>query len=289
MENLKGIVLMVAAMAGFAIEDMFVKAASALLPIGQIILILGVAGTAVFSLLTLRGGHRLLSRDLFHWPVMLRNLSELVATMCFVSAIVLTPLASASAILQATPLAVTLGAALFLKAQVGWRRWSAIVVGFLGVLLVIRPGMEGFQPASLLAVIAVFALAARDLATRVMPKTISNMQLSAYGFASVIPVGVAMLLLGDGPAPMPPMVLLQMGCASVAGILGYYAITAAMRVGEIAVVTPYRYARLLFALLIGAVVFNEQPDAWMITGAALIIGSGLYTLAREARLRRKRV
>lgn len=287
MDNLRGILLMVAAMAGFAIEDMFIKSTSAVISVGQILVILGIAGAAIFSVLALRQGHRILSRDLLRPPVMLRNAAELLGTMCFVSAVALTPLASASAILQAMPLAVTLGAVLFLGEPVGWRRWSAIIAGFLGVLLVIRPGMAGFEPASLLAVVAVFALAARDLSTRVIPKSVSTMQLSAYGFAAVVPVGLIMRAFSGGPAPMSGLTLLQLAGACVAGVLGYYALTAAMRVGEIAVVTPYRYSRLLFALIIGLLVFDEHPDSWTLAGAALIMGAGLYTLLRETRLRRR--
>src|SRR6056297_1156247 len=166
MENLRGSVLMVVAMAGFALEDMFIKRLSLDLPVGQILVFLGTGGAVIFGLGALARGHRLFSRDLLAGQVLLRNLGELIGTIGFVTALALTPLSSASAILQATPLALTLGAALFLKEAVGWRRWSAILVGFAGVLMVIRPGLEGFEPASLFAVQAVFGLAMRDLATR---------------------------------------------------------------------------------------------------------------------------
>jgi drug/metabolite transporter (DMT)-like permease len=288
MDNLRGIVLMVAAMAGFALEDMFIKHVSRSLPIGQILLVLGTGGALIFSALALRQGRRLISRDLFTWPVLLRNAGEMIGTMGFILAIALTPLSSASAILQATPLAVTLGAALFLGESVGWRRWSAIGLGFLGVLMVIRPGLSGFEPASLFAVQAVFGLALRDLATRVTPPKVTSLQLSTYGFATLVPLGAVMLALGpDAAQPMPAPVALRLAGALGFGVVSYYAIVAAMRMGEVSVITPFRYSRLIFALIIGTLVFGERPDGWTLAGAALIIGSGLYTFAREAQLRRR--
>ena len=195
MENLRGSLLMVAAMAGFALEDMFVKELARGLPIGMVLALLGLGGSTIFGILAKIRGDRLISRDLLAGPVLLRNFSELLGTMCFVSAIALTPLAQASAILQATPLAVTLGAALFLGEQVGWRRWSAILVGFIGVMIVIRPGTEGFSSLSLLAVAAVVGLAARDVATRRVAKSVSSMQLATYGGAAVVQAGFVMAWL----------------------------------------------------------------------------------------------
>jgi drug/metabolite transporter (DMT)-like permease len=288
MDNLRGIVLMVAAMAGFALEDMFIKHVSASLPVGQILLVLGTGGAVIFSALALRKGARLISRDLISRPVLLRNAGELIGTLGFVLAISLTPLSSASAILQATPLAVTLGAALFLGEQVGWRRWSAIGIGFSGVLMVVRPGLEGFEPASLFALQAVFGLALRDLATRATPRTVTSLQLSAYAFAMLVPLGATLLLFGAGGLqPMPAPTVLKLSGALGFGVISYYAIVAAMRMGEVSVITPFRYSRLVFALFIGTLVFGERPDGWTLAGAALIIGSGLYTFAREAQLRRR--
>ncbi|TCP42301.1 DMT family transporter [Rhodovulum marinum] len=288
MDNLRGIALMVAAMAAFALEDMFVKTVAQSLPVGQILLTLGAGGASAFALMALARGQRLWSRALLTRPVLLRNLGEVVGTLGFVYAIALTPLSSASAILQATPLVVTLGAALFMGAEVGWRRWTAIGVGLCGVLLIIRPGLSGFQPASLFAVMGVFGLALRDLATRATPRTVGSLQLSAYGFGMLVPLGVLLLIFGTGPAPVDGAVALRLGAALVMGVAGYYAIVEAMRMGEVAVVTPFRYTRLLFALVIGVLAFGERPDAATLTGAAIIIASGLYTLWRERALSKAR-
>lgn len=284
MDNIRGITLMIAAMAGFALEDMFVKSASARLPVGQILMILGFFGALAFALMLRRHGQRLLSPAILCAPVLLRNLGELLAATGFVTAIALTPISSASAIIQATPLAVTLGAALFLGADVGWRRWSAIAAGMAGVLMIIRPGLAGFQPESLYAVLGVIGLALRDLSVRRIPKTVSSLQLSAYGFATLVPLGAVMLLLGKGPQPLDPLLSLQLGGALIMGVAAYYAIVEASRLGDVAVVTPFRYSRLLFALVIGVLVFNERPDFWTLLGAAIIIGSGLYTFMRERAL-----
>lgn len=287
MENLRGSLLMVAAMAGFALEDMFVKSLSRQMPVGEVLALLGLGGTVIFATLALMRGDRLISRDLLAPAVIGRNLSEIVGTAFFVSAVAFTPLAQASAILQATPLAVTLGAALFLGETVGWRRWSAILVGFAGVMIVIRPGTEGFSALSLLAVAAVAGLAARDVITRRVPRTISSMQLATYGFAAVIPAGLVMAAAQGSPVLPRPLDLAQIGGALVFGTAGYYALIAAMRLGEVAVITPFRYTRLIFAVLIGWAVFAERPDGYTLIGGAVIVGSGLYTLARQRALARK--
>lgn len=286
MNNLRGILLMVASMAGFAMEDAFIKAASATVPVGQILVFLGLGGTTIFGTLAMSRGLRLLSPMVLQRPVLLRNLSEMVATMTFVSAIALAPLSTVSAILQATPLAVTLGAALFLGAEVGWRRWTAILVGLAGVLLIIRPGAADVEPGLVLAVISVVFLAARDLATRAVPASVPSMLLATYGFASIVPAGAGLLLVSGGAVVPDPQAALALAGALAVGVFAYYAIVAAMRVGDIAVVTPFRYSRLLFAVAIGVVVFGERPDAATLAGAAIVIASGLYTLIREARLAR---
>lgn len=280
---------MVAAMAGFALEDVLFKLMAATLPIGQVLAMVGAGGGLVFSVITLLGGKSVLSPALLSRPVLLRNLSEAAGSSAFVLALALTTLSSASAILQATPLAVTLGAALFLGESVGWRRWSAIGVGFAGVLLIIQPGTAGFTPASLWAVAAVFLLGFRDLCSRAVPPQISSVQLAAWGFLSLVPAGLAMmLLLGTSPVSLAAPDAVRLAAILVVGCLGYYALVAATRTGEVSAVVPFRYTRLVFALLLGYFVFGERPDALMLAGAALIVGTGLYTIWRSALRMRER-
>lgn len=289
-ENLRGSLLMVAAMFGFALEDVLIKQMAGSLPMGQVIALIGCGGALNFGMLAIVRGQRLLAPTLLSRPVLLRNFAEAVAAASFVAAIVLATLSSASAILQTTPLALTLGAALFLGESVGWRRWTAIGVGFVGVMLIIQPGLSGFVPASLLAVVAVAAVALRDLASRAIPADVTGVQLAAWAFTALIPTGLLMML-GMDTAPVVPAGpdLVRLAGAFVVGGIGYYALVAATRTGEVAVVVPFRYSRLVFAMILGALIFGERPDPLMLTGAALIMGAGLYTIWREARIRAKPV
>jgi len=280
-ENLVGILMMVGAMAAFAIEDTFIKKLAVGMGTGQILIFLGIGGFAIFALIAKRQGKDVFSKELLHPAILLRNFGEIMGTSGYVLAVVLTPLSSASAILQATPLAVALGAALFFGQAVGWRRWLAIIVGFVGVLIIIRPGLEGFQPASLFAVQGVIGLSIRDLATRAVPTRVSSMVLSAFGFGVVFPVGVIIMLF-EGPPIVPDSTQsLFIAAALIVGPVGYYMIVAAMRVGEVAVVTPFRYIRLVFAMILGVLVFDEVLDFWTLFGAGIIISSGLFTIYRE--------
>jgi drug/metabolite transporter (DMT)-like permease len=285
MDNMRGALLMVLAMLGFALEDMFIKLLAGAVSVGQIMVMLGLGGSLAFGAVVIAQRRALFSRDMLTLPIGLRALGEMVGAVCFISAITLTSISSASAILQATPLVVTSGAALFLGETVGWRRWSAIIVGLCGVLLIIRPGMASFEILSLLALSAVFCLALRDLATRRVPPGISTMQLSFLGFVVIIPAGLALMLFsGDTAVRLTGLELVYFLGALGIGLFAYYAIVAATRIGEVSFVTPFRYARLLFALLIGVTVFGESPDALTLTGAAIIVASGIYTVWRERRL-----
>lgn len=287
MDNLRGIGWMILAMAGFAIEDAFIKQAALSIPTGQILMVIGAGGGLVFAALARRHGIRLVAPVLLSRAVMTRNLTEMAGTLGFVTAITLIPLATASAILQATPLVITMGAALIFAEPVGWRRWSAILVGFAGVLIIIRPGFSGFEAEALWAVLAVFGLAGRDLAARAVPAAIPNLQLASYGFLMLIPTGLILLAFSGGAAwPDPVTWLLLLGAVAV-GIIAYYSITTASRTGDVAVVTPFRYSRLPFALAIGFLFFAEVPDAATYAGGVLIVGSGLYTFVRERRLARE--
>ena len=284
MENLRAIALMVLSMAGFAVEDMLIKYIALEMPTGQFLMLIGAGGALIFTLMAWKQGQAVLSADFLRPTIIIRNLGEVIGTLGFVTALVLTPLSSASAILQATPLAVTLGAALFLKEAVGWRRWSAILIGFGGVVAVIRPGLDGFQPASLFAVLGVIGLATRDVATRATPADISSLVLSAHGFGMLVTAGAVLLWIRGGAIAPSAQGYSLLFAALIIGVSAYYALTLSMRLGDVAVVTPFRYVRLVFALFIGVTVFHEQPDVWTLSGAAIIILSGLYTFFRERQL-----
>ncbi|SFR37756.1 EamA-like transporter family protein [Yoonia tamlensis] len=287
MDNFRGSILMVAAMLGFAFEDMFIKLIADALHVGQILMMLGAGGGIIFALIAHRYGDKLWSRDLLHPIVMIRNAGEIIGTFGFVTAIALTPISSASAILQATPLAVTIGAALFLGETVGWRRWLAVCIGLGGVLLVLRPGLDGFDANSLFAVQGVIGLAIRDLATRRVPAGVTSRQISTYAFLVLVPVGAVVMAFSGTAMVVPNGVdALRLVAAIVVGVIAYYMLVAATRIGQMSLIAPFRYTRLVFALTIGIVVFGETIDALTLIGAAIIVTSGIYTLWREARLRR---
>jgi len=288
MDNMRGSILMVAAMAGFAIEDMFIKAASKALPVGLILILFGLGGMIGFILLTLRRGEPLFHPALLSRPLILKAVFEVLGRLGYTLALALTPLSSASAILQATPLVVVAGAALVFGEKVGWRRWLAILVGFAGVMVILRPGASGFEAASLCAVLGTLGFAGRDLATRAAPKVLSNVQLGIYGFLALIPTGAVMLAFSGGAVMPQATDWGYLAGATLFGVAAYYWLTSAMRIGDVSVVTPFRYTRLVFAIILGTLVFAERPDAATLIGSAIVIASGLYTLMRERRLARDR-
>ncbi len=280
-DNMNGIVLMLAAMALFAVEDLFLKWAAADLPLGQIILISGAFGAPVFALMARARGQRVLVKDAVHPAVLLRNLGEMVGTASFVAALAAVPLGTVAAVLQAMPLAVTLGAALVYGERVGWRRWTAIAVGFLGVLLVIQPGADGFRVESLLVLVTVIGMSVRDLASRSIPPSVTTAQVSAWGLMAVAVLGLLMLPFTGGARAVTGSESLILAGALVFGTAGYWAVTAATRTGAVAVVALFRYARLIFSMTLGVMFLAERPNALTLLGAALIVASGLYAFARE--------
>ncbi|WP_255415622.1 DMT family transporter [Tropicimonas sp. IMCC34043] len=286
-DNLRGAAFMVAAMAGFALEDMSLKGAAQSLPVGQVMMLFGLGGTLAFALLARQKGEPLLHPDMVAPRMLLRMVAESTGRLFYTLAIALTPLVSASAILQATPLVVVAGAALLFGETVGWRRWAAILAGLAGVLLILRPGLSGFEPASVLALLGMLGFAGRDLATRAAPKRLSNAQLGLCGFAVIAPTG-ALLLVVMGARPVWNVAAFGMvGAGVLVGVAAYSLLTAAMRCGEVSVVTPFRYTRLLFGIALGILVFGERPDAAMLAGSAIVLAAGLYTLLRDRRASRR--
>ena len=290
MHNLRAAVLMVLAMAAFACEDALLKALSGAIPTGQLLAVIGFAGMAVFGLWIAISPEGLRLRNLLRPPVALRNLCEAICAITFVTALATGDLSIASAILQAQPLLMTLGAALFLGEQVGWRRWLSIAVGFVGVLLIVKPGTAAFEVSSIFAIIAVLALAVRDLVTRRLPPEVGSGLLSAGAFGSMGIAGLALMLAGGQGAVMPTAGQGALMAATLCfGLLGYITMVIATRIAEIAVIAPFRYSRLLFAMALAVTLFGERPDALTLAGAALIAGAGIYAMWREARLRRARL
>ena len=279
--NQSGAGFMILAMAAFALEDSFFKAATELTSVGTALISFGLIGLLVFASQSLRAGEPVWHPACLKRTMLIRSAFELMGRLFFGLALAHAPLSSTSAILQAAPIVVTLGAILVFGEAVGWRRWLAMALGFLGVLVVIRPGFESFQITSLYALLATIGFAGRDLATRASPPAMSTAQLGSLGFAVLSAAG-ALLTALEGRVPTLPTgqsLLLTAGAALV-GVLAYAALTRAMRSGDVGFVAPYRYTRLVFALLIAFTVFGERPDPLTLLGAALIVLAGLYSFAR---------
>lgn len=276
--NLLGALFMVLAMAGFAVEDSLVKIAASSLPLSQILLSIGVLGTLTFLALSIRAGEPAFSRAMLSPVMLIRSAFEVMGRFFYILAITLTPLSTASAILQASPLVVIAGAGIFFGEKVSLRRWIWVLVGFAGVLMILRPGTEGFGILSLLAVIATLGFSGRDLATRAAPLTMSPYQLGVLGFLMLILAGLIALPFGPSLVWPTGMAALSLLGGATAAVLAYSALTLAMRTGEIGAVTPFRYSRLVFAMIAGIAFFHERPDLWTIIGSVVVIGSGLAAL-----------
>ncbi|MBI1621004.1 DMT family transporter [Aquamicrobium zhengzhouense] len=277
-DNYRGALFMTLAMFCFALEDMALKAAVQEVPVGQAILIFGIAGTLVFTLIARASSQPALHPAITSPVMLLRSLSEICGRLFYSVAIALTTLSSVSAILQATPLIVALGAVLFFNEKVGLSRWTAIAVGFVGVLFILRPGVDGFEPASIFAVLGTLGFAGRDLATRASPVSMTTAQLGVLGF-SVLSVSGLILLAWSGEAVWPTArAWALLALTTAVGCIAYGALTRAMRSGDISVVAAFRYSRLLFAFALGIFVFNERPDLLTYIGCVIVVGSGIALL-----------
>ncbi|MEJ6401730.1 DMT family transporter [Yoonia sp. 2307UL14-13] len=287
MDNLRGAAFMVIAMLCFAIEDALIKQLSDTIPPGQVLGFLCFGGLVLFVIWSLIARQPLWHRDYLHRGVIARSTCEIIGSCFFVSALALIPLTTASAVIQATPLLVALAASLFLGQPMGWPRWTAIFIGFCGVVLIIRPGMDGFIPATLLAVGGMLGLAARDVITRGLNVQLTGMQFGMHAFALVTPAALLLSFIQGDTLAIPQgteWALLAGGV--LIGSLAYLAIVAATRIGNAGIISSFRYSRMLFALIIGYFAFNERPDLATIFGITIVVGAGLFTLWREARLRR---
>lgn len=282
-DNTRGALLMALAMASFTINDAFTKSVTPYINTGQIMFIRGLMTCVIiFIMAKYMGGLRPLK--VFLRPIIiLRCVCELLASVFYLSALGLIDFANAAAILQSLPLAVTLGAALFLREPVGWRRWTAIFVGFIGVMIILRPGPEGFTSGALLAVCAVFATAGRDLLTRRMYKDIPSISITVITSLVTTIFGAILIVPFGGWQPMDWYVVSHLCASAILVLIGYQAIILSMRIGEISFVAPFRYTSMLWAFSIGFFFFGEKIDTWILVGTAIIVLSGLYTFYRESR------
>mgnify|MGYP002634731450 FL=1 len=288
MNNFKGILLMLIAMAGFTMEDLFMKKLSVNLSTGQILITLGFGSSLVFALMAKSKGYKLTAKIFWSKGMLIRQFAEGIAAIAFITSLTLIPLSTVAAVFQATPLVITMGAALFLGEAVGWRRWLAIIVGLIGVLIIIRPGLNSFDPNVGYVLIAVLFVTVRDLITRKLPMNVPSTIVSFQAFASLIIAGGILIFLSDQKIVSldENQIYFVLG-GIIFGVIGYYCIVASTRIGEAGVVTPFRYSRLLFAIIIGFLFFNERPDFLTLLGASIVIMTGIYTVLRERYLARR--
>ncbi len=287
-DNLRGALYMTIAMAAFTINDSLMKAATSTLnlPLWQAIATRGLLTLGPLILIgRMTGGIRLRMPRRDAVAVGLRSIGEVASTLTFLAALVHMPLANLSAIMQSLPLAVTLAAWVFLKEPVGWRRLLAICVGFGGVMLIVRPGPSGFDHWSLLALVSVAFVVLRDLSTRQLTKAVPSSTVAIAASASVTATALVLSLIEGWVTPsLGQMALLAGAAASL--VVGYNYVVMVMRVGDLGFVAPFRYTSLLVALVLGWLVFGTFPDMLTLAGAALVVGSGIFTLWREQRVRR---
>lgn len=280
-DNLRGALLMAVAMCAFTLNDACMKAVTAELPLYQTAMLRGMLTLAALTAIApWLGGLTLRIARADRIALIWRTFGEIFGTLFFLMALRHLPLANLSAILQALPLAVTLGAALVYGAPIGWRRLTAIAIGFAGVLLIVRPGLAGFDSWSLLGLASVLCVVMRDLATRRLSREVSSVTVA---FLAALAVGTAagLMVPFTGWQAVSPQNWLLILAASGFLVGGYLSIVMAMRVGEIAVVAPFRYTSLLAALVLGWLVFDELPGAMTLIGAAVIVITGIYTFHRE--------
>jgi drug/metabolite transporter (DMT)-like permease len=272
---------MITAMGCLTLADLLIKIASQTLPIGQVMIFYGVGSIIVFwSLMGIKGEPIRLS-PLTNPAVLLRNIGDLIAINGMCLALVYVPISTVGAVIQTVPIMVTVAAALFLGERVGTRRILAIFIGFLGTLFIIQPGATTFEITTILVFIAALGMALRDIATKLVRENFSTLLLTFYTSMLFILSGSVLLIITGG-ASVPDMGMIAILAATIVlGSLGFFFTTEAVRMGEVSVVIPFRYTRILFSLAAGILVLGEQINPIMLFGIALTILSGLYIWRRE--------
>lgn len=278
---------MMGSMAAFTLNDTMTKATGGEVPLFQLLFLRGLISISLILILWGRLGpmHLRLSRR--DWKLVgIRSASEVGASFFFVTALFNMPLANLSAILQSLPLTVTLGAALFYREAVGWKRMSAILVGFIGVMLIVKPGTAGFNIWSVYALVAVFFVTIRDLSTRRLSGDVPSMTVTLAAVLSVT-IFSGLAQLATPWAPVSGAHWTAIAAAAVFVLLGYYFSVQTMRIGEVSFIAPFRYTGLIWALILGWFVFGDWPLLSTLAGAGIVAATGLFTLYRERKLSRR--
>lgn len=286
--NRDGILAMTFAMACFIANDALVKYVSESLPAAQLIFIRGLFATAF--LLAVAHGMGLLRRtpgqasdplrQLLLRPVWLRAVIDAVATIAYLTSLFNLPIGNATAISMATPLLITLFAVLAWRERVGPGRWLALACGFAGVLLIVQPDAGGFNAWAMLCFLATVLHTVRDLITRTIPEQVPSILVTVSTTVAVTLLA-GLMSVAQPWAPLDARQLLLLGAASIFLSGAYYLIIVGMRTGEMSLIAPFRYTGLLFALLLGWLVWREVPNTAAWIGIALLVGAGIYVLHSE--------
>jgi len=272
---------MAVSMLSFISNDALMKFLFQTISVEQGIFMRGLVSVPLLALIAYLRKSLFVRIDWRNWRVILtRAFAELAATMAFLTALSNMPLANITAILQALPLTVTMFAAIFFGEQVGWRRWGAILAGFIGVLIIIRPSDDGFNEYAVLAIVAVACVTVRDAITRRLDRSVPSLFVA---FISAIPIfiygGVATATTGWTVVSGTMIGIVVV--AAIAITCGYLFAVMAMRNGEISFVAPFRYTGMIWAILFGFLLFGDLPDAATILGTMIVIGMGVYAFHRE--------
>lgn len=283
--NRHAIVAISLAMGLFIANDALVKYVSESLPAAQLIFIRGVFATCLLLVAAWLMGALKRSavpgsgawQQLTQRPVLARAALDALATMAYLTSLFHLPIGNASAINMAAPMFIALYAALAWREQVSLGRWLAIGSGFAGVLLIVQPAADGFNAWSLMCLFATLLHTMRDLITRRIALTVPSILITLTTSAAVVLLtGPLMLLQGWQPVSAAQVALLAAASALLSA--AYYLIIVGMRSGELSLVAPFRYTALLYALLIGWIVWGDIPNALAWSGIVLMVVAGLVML-----------
>lgn len=278
--NRRGIVFMSAAMSVFIVNDTLIKIASESMPASQVIGLRGMMAAVWIGAVLLATTPARELRWLGEPRVLGRCVLDIAGTFTYLWALFALPIATATAVNMATPIFITVMAVLWLRESVGWRRWCAVAAGFIGVLLIVRPSAEGLNWWALLAFGATGLHAFRDIYTRHISSRIPSIVITFANALSVGLFGCAMAVVDDW-RPMGWREWVLLGSASLFLAIGYHWVVLAMRAGEASVIGAFRYSGLVWAVIIGWVVWAHVPDGLTWAGMALLVGAGLYIVHRE--------
>ena len=278
---LRGIASMVAGTAILTMNDAVLKWLAASYPVGQVMFVRGIFVFIPIAFFVWRAGGVGALRIRNFRGQATRAVLAVASTFLFVIGLSMMPLADAIAVSFAGPLFITALARPLLGEQVGWRRWCAVAVGFAGVLVMLRPAGEVIRLAALFPLAAACAGAFRDIVTRRISAQESTVAILSFSTLAVTLTGLCTLPLGWKPAALE-----DVGLLALAGLLlgsGHYLMIEGFRLAEAALVAPFKYSNMIWAVIVGFIVWGDIPDRWTVAGSLLVIGSGLYILHRKMR------